>query len=403
MLSPYRVLDCTDERGHLAGLLLAQLGAEVILVEPPEGSAARRRSPRAAAGVDPERGLWHWAYNRGKRSVVLDLASPSGREGLLRLAAGADVLLWSGRPGELSVTYEELAAANPALVVAALTPWGLDGPKADWPDADLVLCASACHLSFTGNRDLAPLRWGSPQAYLHGAADLAVAALLALTERVRSGRGQLADVSAQVSNLQVSFCYSLNQAWSSPLMGRSGEGLNMGNYRLRWTYPAADGEVSITFAFGAAFAEFTGNLFRWIWEEGGCDEATRDKPWADLALLLFSGEEPASEVDRLADVVAAFTATRTKAELFAEAARRRVLLAPIATLHEVLANPHLAARRFWDHVPGPDGAGQHRMPGRFVVSSEAPLAELGAAPALGADTASVLAAPVRTPAGLARA
>ena len=78
MLAPYRVLDCTDDRGHLAGLMLAQLGADVILVEPPAGSPVRRRGP--FAGDDPQHGpsLWHAAYNRGKRSVVLDASEPGG-------------------------------------------------------------------------------------------------------------------------------------------------------------------------------------------------------------------------------------------------------------------------------------------------------------------------------------
>ena len=109
MLTPYRVLDCTNDEGQLAGLMLAQMGADVIMVEPPAGSPARRRSPFAEVGSP--RGatsLWHSAYNRGKRSVVLDLATPtnSGDGGVdarrfEALAATADVLLWSGRPGEL--------------------------------------------------------------------------------------------------------------------------------------------------------------------------------------------------------------------------------------------------------------------------------------------------------------
>ena len=306
------------------------------------------------------------------------------------------MLLWSGQPGELPFSYDELAAANEGLVVVAMTPFGLDGPKADWAATDLTICASACQAALTGDSDLAPLRWGSPQAYLHGAADMAVAALVGLTERRRSGRGQLADVSAQASCLQASFCYSLNTAWGAPAMGRSAEGFDLGAYKLRFTYPAADGEVSITFMFGAAMAAFTANLFQWIWEEGGCDEATRDTPWTDLAVQLFTGEVPASEVDRLAGVIAAFTKTRNKAELYTEARRRRVLLAPIATLREVLANDHLEARQFWDHLQEPEaGTATHRYPGRFLVAPAAPLRNLAAAPRLGEHNDTELSGPAR--------
>jgi crotonobetainyl-CoA:carnitine CoA-transferase CaiB-like acyl-CoA transferase len=395
MLRPYRVLDCTDDRGHLAGFMLAQLGADVILVEPPAGSPARRRPPFVAGdgepGTDGSPSLWHAAYNRGKRSVVVDLDGAGGRRHFDRLVAGADVLLWSGRPGDLPFDLDEVTAAHPRLVVGALTPFGLDGPKANWHETDLTVCASACQLALTGDTDRPPLRCGVPQAYGHAGADLAVGVLLALHERGRSGLGQVVDVSAQVSYLQASFAYALNEAWCCAPLGRSGEGINMGDFKLRWGYPAADGEVSITLLFGAAFKEFTPNLFRWIWEEGGCDEATRDKPWEELIVRLLDGREPASEMDRLAEIIAAFTATRTKADLLAEAKRRRVLLAPVATLREVVETPHLSERGYWDRTPvTPDGPAV-RHPGRFVVASRAPLRALGPAPALGADTDAVLA------------
>jgi crotonobetainyl-CoA:carnitine CoA-transferase CaiB-like acyl-CoA transferase len=391
MLSPYRVLDCTDDRGHLAGLLLAQLGADVILIEPPQGSPARHRGPYAGDRPGPESGLWHWAYNRGKRSVLADLSEPAGCEAVRALAATADVLLWSGEPSGLSLDFDELAAVNPGLVMVAMTPFGLNGPKANWAAADLVMCAAGSKLSLTGNRDMPPLRMGAPQGYLHGAADMAVAALVALSERRRSGRGQLADISAQVSVIQSSFSYTLNAAWAAPLMQRSGDGIDFGDYKVRWTYPAADGEVSITLLFGEAMKEFTGNLFHWIWEEGGCDEATRDKPWADLWVRLTSGLEPATEPDRLGDVIAAFTATRTKGELAAEARKRRVLLAPIATLTEVMENEHLAQRGFFDACRPSDTGGDARFPGRFVVASATPLHPLDPAPVLGAHTSEVMA------------
>ncbi len=383
MLSPYRVIDCTDERGQLAGFLLAQLGADVVLVEPPGGSPARQLPPFAGDRADPETSLWHWAYNRGKRSVTTDLATPAGRQRLAALAAGADVLLWTGRPGDEPFDRAALERVNPGLVIVALTPFGLDGPKARWAATDLTIGAASCSMSLTGEAELPPLRWGSPQAWLHGAADMAVAALIALQERARSGRGQLADVSAQASCLQASFCYAINRAWQWPAMRRSGDGIDFGVYKIRWTYPALDGEVSITFSFGAALAHYTVNLFRWIWEEGGCDEATRDTDFVALNEGLFDGTVPPSEALRLGEIVTAFTSRHTKAHLAAEAARRKVLLAPIATLAEVLDNDHLSHRAFWDEVRHPEGDRPARYPGRFVVASDAPLLALGPAPRLG--------------------
>ncbi|MDH4145897.1 MAG: CoA transferase [Acidimicrobiia bacterium] len=383
MLGSIRVLDCTDERGQLAGFMLAQLGADVVLVEPAGGSSARHLAPFAGDEPDPETGLWHWAYNRGKRSVVADHRSAAGRARLAALAERADVLLCNGEPAELTVDLGELEARNPALVTIVMSAFGLDGPKAGWAASDLTVAAASGSAALIGDRDRAPLRWGSPQAWLHGATDMAVAALVGLHERARSGRGQRADVSAQVSAMAGSFCYTLNRAWGVAPMQRSGSGVDFGAYRVRWTYPALDGAVTITMSFGAALAEFTANLFRWVYEEGFCDEATRDSDWKALGEQLFAGDVPASEADRFCDVVAAFTATRTKAYLVAEATRRRVLLAPIATLAEVMADAHLADRRFWDVLACPAGGPPRRLPGRFVVAGGAALAALGPPPRLG--------------------
>ncbi|MEA3217483.1 MAG: hypothetical protein QOJ19_3639, partial [Acidimicrobiia bacterium] len=186
MLSQHRVLDLTDERGQLAGLLLAGVGADVVAVEPPGGSSARRLGPFAADIDDGERSLFHWAYNRGKRSVVLDLEADDGKVALRRLVEGADVLVESAGPGvmdRMGLGYESLAALNPALVHVSISGFGEDGPKATWRAPDLVVAAAAGPLLMTGDEDRPPLRISLPQAYHHAAADAAGAALIALHER----------------------------------------------------------------------------------------------------------------------------------------------------------------------------------------------------------------------------
>ena len=203
VLSPYRVLDLTDERGQLAGLILAQLGAEVIAVEPPGGARSRAMGPFVGDVVDPERSLQHAAYNRGKRSVVLDLAgSEEDRDAFCRLVAGADVVIDSSAPGELGALglgHDDLAALNPALVHASITAFGQDGPKAGWAACDLTVWAAAGPLKGTGDADRAPMSMPGGQAFVHGAAEAAGAIIAALYERGRSGRGQHVDVSAQLA------------------------------------------------------------------------------------------------------------------------------------------------------------------------------------------------------------
>jgi benzylsuccinate CoA-transferase BbsE subunit len=190
---PYRVLDLTDERGQLCGRLLADLGADVVLVEPPGGSTSRRQGPFVGDVEGPERSLSHWAFNRGKRSAVLDLADPADRDVLLALVARADVLVDSWGPGEadaLGLAPAALAAVNPALVHASITAFGVDGPKSGWAATDLTIAASSGAASLTGDEDRAPLRVSLPQTYHHAAADATGAILAALFERDRrSGLG----------------------------------------------------------------------------------------------------------------------------------------------------------------------------------------------------------------------
>src|SRR5687767_8882758 len=119
MLERYRVLDLTDERGNLAAFMLAGLGADVVLVEPPDGSPARRRGPFAGGEPHPDRSLTFWAWNRGKRSVVIDIATPAGQEELARLCADADVVIESGAA---PVDLASLRAAHPSLVTVSITP-----------------------------------------------------------------------------------------------------------------------------------------------------------------------------------------------------------------------------------------------------------------------------------------
>ena len=209
MPDPYRVVDLTDERGNLAAFMLAGLGADVVLVEPPDGSHARRLGPFAGGRPGPERSLSFWGFNRGKRSVVLDLATDAGQSALGRLCAGADAVIDSGAA---RVDLRALRSASPALVTASISAFGTTGPKAAWPATDLTAHAAGCQLAMTGDEDRAPVRTTVPQAFLHASADAATGVMLALAERAASGRGQHVEVTAQRSMMQATQSYALASA-----------------------------------------------------------------------------------------------------------------------------------------------------------------------------------------------
>ena len=207
MLSDYRILDLTDDRGFIAGMILADLGADVIAIEPPEGNAARRRGPFSDGSYDGdiEDSLIWQSYARGKRSVILDLESDDGRGELRELVESADALIESADVGAmdaLGIGYEALAEINPGLIYVAITPFGSSGPKAGWAATDVTVAASAGPMIQSGDTDRAPLRVGLPQTGLHAGAEAAIGVLTALHERKRSGLGQFIDVSAQAAYAQ---------------------------------------------------------------------------------------------------------------------------------------------------------------------------------------------------------
>src|SRR5271170_7232364 len=149
MLSPYRVLDLTDEGALICGQILGDLGADVILIEPPGGAKARKVGPFCGDHDDPNQSLNFWALNRNKRGITLDLETTVGRENLLEFVKTADILIESFAPGYLErrgLGYRALAEVNPRLIVISITPFGQHGPKANWAATDLTVTAASGQL-----------------------------------------------------------------------------------------------------------------------------------------------------------------------------------------------------------------------------------------------------------------
>ena len=405
MLSDYRILDLTDDRGLIGGMILADLGADVIAIEPPYGNAARRRGPFADGSNEggAEDSLVWQSYARGKRSVVVDLESDEGRAQLVELARSADAVIESADVGAmdaLGIGYKALAEVNPGLIYVAVTPFGSTGPKADWAATDITVAAAAGPMIQSGDRDRPPLRVGLPQTALHAGAEAALGVLMGLHERKRSGLGQFVDVSAQAAYAQATQSGIIAAANNSGQFVRSAVGAALGPLEIRLFWPCKDGHVAITYLFGAAIGPFTDRLMQYALEEGYCDQETRDKDWLNYTNLILSGQEPISEYLRCCDVVGALCADKTKAELFQVAQERRLLIVPVSTMDDLDENEHLAARSYWRDV---ERSGQTiRFPGPFARLSETPIEYGRPAPMLGEHTEEVLDV-VRQPATLNRA
>ncbi len=376
MLSPYRVLDLSTERGLLCGQLLGDMGADVIKIEPPGGSPARQLGPFLGDGPHPDRSLYWWAYNRNKRSITLDIDRPEGRDLLKRLVPTAHFIIESFNPGDMAARglgYDDLAALNPTLVYVSISAFGQDGPKATYADADLIIMAAGGPLVLTGDDDRPPVRLSVPQAYLHASADAAVGALAAHHESIRSGRGQYVDVAAEDSVGMATQSYILAAPLGSVEARRMSGGVKFGPLDIPLVWPAKDGYIALTFLFGSALGVFTRKFMHYLCEQGFCDEATRDKDWIGLGEKLFSGEEPLSEFHRVNQIVVNFTSSHTKAELLQLAVERGFLMTPITTIEEVVKSPQLASRDYWRSVEHPELGRKFIYPGPFAKFSATPL------------------------------
>ncbi len=378
MLSHYRVLDLSDDRGLLCGHILAQLGADVIQVEPPSAAAEPRSTTRLA-------------YTRGTRSVTLDLDSPADRARFHELVASADALIESADPGTWEARglgYDDLSAVNPRLVWTSITAFGPDGPKAGYAATDLIVQAASGAMDLAGPLDRPPLRTAAITAYAHAGAEAAGGTLIALAEARHSGRGQRVDVSAQrAKNLTAFFTVPAAEVGHNRLE-RTGSGFRMVGVEFPFVWPCADGFVSLTVALDAGNMPFLTRLLTWMAEEGAIDPDLVATDWRANVKSIRAGDITNTDLQRLSDSIGAFIASHTKADLMAAALDRRLLLVPVATIGDLLHSPQLDARGFWRRETLPDGR-EVDLPAHLVVGASPTPA--GPAPAPGQHTAEILA------------
>ena len=396
MLAPYRVLDLTDGRAELATFVLAGLGADVIKVEPPGGSPSRRDAPLAADEPDELASLRFHAYNRGKRSVVLDLDEPGGRQDFVSLVATADFVFENAGPGVMDARglgFEALREARPDVVYVALSPFGQDGPYAHHQATDLTLSAMGGAMALNGDADRRPVRITVPQTWLHAAAESALGALVAHARRVATGEAQFVDVSVQAAVFWTGLQAMISSAIDGKNIERNGTVLQLSTLVTPLVYPCADGEVCLV-----ATADTIIGLVPWMVQSGVITQEWADaEDWTTYDLRMLTGGELVHPIEELRQTVIQFTKQHTKAELFEGGIARGVTLAPVNTVADVVQLQQLAARDYWDELGLPGGRSL-KAPGPFVKASVTPIAWTRPAPRTGAHTREVLdglAAPYR--------
>jgi crotonobetainyl-CoA:carnitine CoA-transferase CaiB-like acyl-CoA transferase len=405
-LARLRVLDFTGDLGALCGKILSDLGADVVRVEPPGGSALRHRGARAHGVVAPEAGLAWWADAGGARSLVLDLDTPGGQRRARDMARSADIVVESFAPGYLQhrgLGWETLHRDNPRAILTSITPFGQDGPYRAWKGPEIVVQALSGMMHLIGDADRPPVRVGGDQASLQAAGQAVVGTLLAHLEREVTGQGQWIDVSAQGAMLWTMLSESALPPLHGWTPGRDGVYTRAGRFRRRLIFPCRDGFVAMIVAGGALGAATMEALTAWMAEEGAAPDVMRARDWKawDAAHLLALGERAQPEIDEVVDAVAAFVARKTKAELYAAALGRSLLLAPLMDAADLARDEQLAARGFFEPAPEPRLGRAVMHCGPFARLSATPLAAPRPAPRLGEggeDAAREWAAP-RVPTG----
>jgi crotonobetainyl-CoA:carnitine CoA-transferase CaiB-like acyl-CoA transferase len=366
------VLDLTVAvLGPYATQLLADLGADVIKVEGPEGDTTRSLGP----GRHPDRSGMHLNVNRGKRGIVVDLKQPAGRDVLLRLAAGVDVFVHSMRLGalrRLGIDYEAVAAVNPSVVYANLIGFGRGGPYADLPAYDDVIQAA------TGFAVLSDEATGHGPAYVPMAACDKVGGIMgafaiaaALHHRARTGEGQQLDVPMFEAMASFVLTEHLVGAAFDPPLGRP-------VYRRvvspeRRPYRTADGHLGVMI--------YNDGQWRRLFAALGQPEWSRDERFATM-------RSRTEHVDFVLERLAAELATRTTAEWLELLRGAEIPAMPLRSTDDLLTDEHLEAVGFWKHLEAEDGA--LRLPGVPVRFERTPGAITSAGPGTGEHTVEVL-------------
>lgn len=373
-LSDVRVLDLAGEAGVFAGRILGDFGADVIRVEPPSGSAVRRRGPFLDDREGPERSLYHLHFNANKRGVTLDLAQEKGRELLRRLASVSDAVLETATPGEMDaagIGFGALREVNARLLYVTITPFGQQGPMRGYRGNDLVGVASSGLMFLNGDEADPPNQPGSEQAY-HMASLAAVSGLMvALHGRGRreGGAGHRIDVSLQEA-ASMSTLQTANQnayTWYGRIPQRRGLTVFGGRHLQQ----CSDGKWISFVIMPYRWAAFQ----RWLADEG-IESEVMGEEWREPA---FRAQRPGVA----AAAMAALSARFTREEMFHEGQRRQISIMPVNDVKDIVEDRQLREREFFVAYRDEESGRELRDAGPVPSMSGTPLTLWRRAPRLG--------------------
>ena len=390
-LSGLRVLELTGEHAQFCGKLMADLGADVIKVEPPGGQGTREVGPFLDDEAGPERSLYFWHYNTSKRGITLDITKPEGQEVFRKLAATAGLVLESFTAGylpSLGLGYDSLSADNPGLIMCSVTPFGQDGPWRDYQTSDLLHLAAGGQMASSGYDvedvpDAPPIAPGGGNAW-HIASHYSYIAIMgALYHRDFTGEGQYIDVS-------------VHEACSLATEGAIAIYLSTGEVVRRHTgrHASADMSPGIQHATndgGYINTTRSGSnltparvkiLATWMAEYGRAQDLLEEK-YQDPAVVEESGQH-------FADVLKNFFANMPLVEAYEGGQELNFPWGAGRTMGEIVGDPHLEDREFFVSVEHPELGREFTYPGPAAIYNASPWRISRRAPLIGEHNDEIL-------------
>lgn len=370
MLSPYKVLDLSDEKGMLCGKLLSDMGAEVIKIEKPGGDRARLRGPFIDNKPEPEKSLFWFAFNLGKKGITLDIEKEKGKELFRELAIKSDFVIESFNPGfldRIGIGYEQLRQINPRVILVSITPFGQTGPYRNFKGDDLICSAMSGLVYMNGDADRPPIAFSLPQAEGQASAHAAAAALVAHYYRQHTGKGQHIDVSMQQSMLRTLHLEPTTWEYMNKVVHRSGSKRIRGAIVQEEVWPCKDGYVVWRFLGGASGGKHIRSLTSMMDRAGmagSLKEASLHWDSSDLSTM------KQEDVELWEEDIASFLKTMTKQEIYHDAVQAGTPITPANTIEDMVNDEQLSSRGFWIQVEHPELGRKIMYAGPWFYSNE---------------------------------
>ncbi len=390
-LTGLRVLELANETGHFCGKLLGDLGADVVKIEPPGGEPCRHVGPFFDDVPHPERSLSFWYYNTSKRGITLNLEAEAGRGLFRRLAADADVILETFRPGYLAsigLGHDFLREQNPGLILCALTPFGQTGPWRDYLSSDLLHMAAGGEMASCGYDEAdvpnaPPMAPGGGNAWHMGCHFAYIAIMAALVHRTVTGEGQTIDASIHEACALTTEAAIANYVYRGEVLRRQTGRHHAAGSTPRTQFRAADGKYVTALISGGLNPRNVANLGD-LMDSFGMAGDLKDPKYKDPAVIAANAGHIIDEV------LAGFIASQPAETIYRAGQERGFTWGAVRMPEQLLDDAHLHDRGFWKQVEHPELGRHFVYPGEAAIYGDSPWRISRRAPLIGEHTAEIL-------------